>query len=137
MNINRQYLFDVPVHTVVTNTTIWFRAVLNLGLLMLGIGICFYGAIYEKNIVCGFTILALLALHVASSQDQFAEASVIILVGIVGGAVELINTSLGLYEYSTATFNNAFLPTWIVTIWFVIGATVRHTFRWLSNRLPG
>lgn len=134
MNINRQFIFDIPVQTVMANTMSFAKAILNLGLLMLGIGICFYGAMYEKNIVCGFTVLALLVLHVASSQDQFAEASVIILVGIVGGAIELINTTLGLYAYSTATFNYALLPTWIVTIWFVIGATVRHTFRWLSSR---
>jgi len=135
MNINRQFIFDIPTQTVYANTITWFKAICNLGLLMLGIGICLYVAIHEKYIVGGFAVLALLVLHVASSQNRFAEASVIILVGIMGGTVELINTSLGVYEYSTAPFHFALLPTWIVTIWFVIGATVRHTFRWLSNQL--
>ena len=89
-----------------------------------------------KYVTGGFAVLGLLILHVASSQDRFAEASVIILVGIVGSAVEIINTSLGLYEYSTPAFNYAILPTWAVTIWFVIGTTIRHTFRWLSSQLP-
>ncbi|MEJ2178982.1 MAG: DUF2878 family protein, partial [Gammaproteobacteria bacterium] len=65
----------------------------------------------------------------------FAEASVIILVGVAGGIVELINISLGIYEYNTSPFQFALLPTWIVSIWFVIGATVRRTFRWLAHRL--
>ena len=135
MSINRQFIFDIPVQTVFANTMAWFKGICNLGLLMLGIGICLYGAIHGKYIVGGFAVLALLVLHVASSQNRFAEASVIILVGIVGGTVELINSSFDVYEYSTAPFHFALLPTWVVTIWFVIGATIRHTFRWLSSRL--
>jgi len=60
---------------------------------------------------------------------------VIILAGIVGGIAELINTSFGIYEYNTSPFQFALLPTWIVSIWFVIGATVRRTFCWLAHRL--
>ena len=74
-------------------------------------------------------------LHVASTQDQFAEASVIILVGIAGRVVEVINTCFGIYEHHTSPFQFALLPTWLVSIWFVFEATVRCTFRWLAHRL--
>ncbi|WP_455201614.1 DUF2878 family protein [Kaarinaea lacus] len=136
MNINRQFIFDAPSHAALANTMAWLKAISNLGLLMVGIGICFYSAISAKYIAGGFAVLSLLILHLTSTQDRFAEASVIILVGIVGGVVEVINTTLGLYEYATPAFNYAILPTWIVSIWFIIGATVRHTFRWLSRQLP-
>ena len=113
----------------------WFKGFCDLALLLLGIEICLYTAVYEKYIVGGFAIVALLVLHVASAQNHFAEASVIILVGVFGGIVELINRSFVIYEYNTSPFQFALLPTWIVSIWFVIGATVRRTFCWLAHRL--
>jgi hypothetical protein len=135
MNINRHLTFHTPYETGAANTAAWFKGFCNLTLLILGIGICLYTAVHGKYIAGGFAIITLLVLHVTSTQDQFAEASVIILVGIVGGIAELINTSVGIYEYNTSPFQFALLPTWIVSIWFVVGATVRYTFRWLAHRL--
>ena len=135
MNINRHLIFHTPLETATTNTMAWFKGFCDLALLLLGIGICLYTAVYGKYVVGGFAIVALLVLHVASAQNHFAEASVIILVGVVGGIVELINRSFGIYEYNTSPFQFALLPTWIVSIWFVIGATVRRTFCWLAHRL--
>ena len=135
MNINQHLIFLAPYETVATNTATWFKGFCNLALLILGIGICLYTAVHGKYIAGGFATITLLVAHVANTEDQFAEASVIILAGIVGGIAELINTSFGIYEYNTSPFQFALLPTWIVSIWFVIGATVRCTFRWLAYRI--
>ncbi len=134
MSINRHFLFDVPSHTVFSNTMAWVKAICNLGLLMLGSAVCFYSAIHGKHITGSFAVLALLIIHLSTTKNVFAEASTIIMVGIIGSVIELTNRYLGIYAFNTEPFQYALLPTWIVTFWFVTGAAVRHTFRWLSHR---
>ena len=134
MNINRHFLFDVPSQAIFTTPILWFKTICNLGLLMLGSAICFYSAVHGKYITGGFAILALLVIHVATTKFFVEEISTIILAGIIGSAIELVNTGLGIYVFNTEPFQYALLPTWIVTIWFVLGAAVRHTFAWLNNR---
>ncbi|MCI0507910.1 MAG: DUF2878 domain-containing protein [Gammaproteobacteria bacterium] len=112
-----------------------FKIIYNFFLLLLGIGISLYGATHAKNISSAFAILALLLVHVAWSRQPLAEACVIIMTGIAGACVESVNVTLGIYEYSTAAFHFALLPTWVVLVWFVTGAAIRHTFRWLSRYL--
>ena len=113
---------------------VWVKAICNLGLLMLGVAICFYTAVHGKYITGGFAILALLVIHVSTTKNFFAETSTIIMTGIIGSAIEAFNIVLGIYVFNTEPFQYALLPTWIITIWFVIGASVRHTFSWLNQR---
>jgi hypothetical protein len=112
-----------------------FKIIYNFFLLLVGIGISLYGAIHGKNIISAFAILILLLFHVAWSRQPLAEACVIIMAGIAGACVESVKLTLGIYEYGTAAFQFALLPTWVVTVWFVTGAAIRHTFRWLSRYL--
>jgi len=135
MNIIRHAAPDHYFHALLTSLAMVVKAALNPLFLLLGIGISFYGAVHNNAIVCGFAVIALLILHTAIWKQPFSEISVIILAGILGACVESINVTLGFYEYGTPTFQDALLPTWIITIWFVIGATIRHAFQWLSRHL--
>ena len=135
MNIIRQTVPDEYFHTLLTSVFMTVKTIFNPLVLILGVGISLYGAVYNNSIICGFAIIALLIAHAVSWKQPLAEVSVIIMAGIVGACVESINVVLGFYEYGTPTFQDALLPTWIITIWFVIGATIRHAFQWLSHHL--
>jgi hypothetical protein len=135
MNIIRQTTSDHYFHALLTSVVIAIKASFNPLVFILGIAISLYGAVYNHAIICGAGIIALLIVHAVSWKQPFAEVSVIIMAGIIGACVETINVALGFYEYGTPTFQNALLPTWIITIWFVTGATIRHTLHWLSRHL--
>ncbi|HEY5603169.1 MAG TPA: DUF2878 family protein [Gammaproteobacteria bacterium] len=112
-----------------------YKILSNVILLLLGIGISLYGAIHGNYIISAFLVLGLLLLHIACCKQAIIETCVIIMTGIAGAGVECINVTLGVYEYGTAAFHFALLPTWVVFVWFVTGAAIRHTFHWLSRYL--
>ncbi|WP_455223267.1 DUF2878 domain-containing protein [Kaarinaea lacus] len=135
MNISRQAVSDNYLQTLASSVAAVFKMTFNPAVLLLGVGISLYGAVYDKYIICGFAILTILILHVVSSKLPLVEICVIIMTGVIGACVETINVMMAVYQYGTPTFQDALLPTWVVTIWFVIGAAIRHTFHWLSRHL--
>ena len=113
----------------------WPKILSNLAILIIGIWICFYGAVQEKYLLTLVSVLVLLAAHLLIAKDPIKETSTIILSGMVGAIVESINVGFGIYQYSSAADQAALLPNWIILIWFLIGTTARHAFAKLANRI--
>lgn len=106
----------------------------NLLLLIAGCALGIMGAIEKSFAAAPVVILVLLLIHIALVKNHVAEAIIIIISGIIGSAVEIFNVSIGLYQYNQFTDAAALLPTWIVFIWFIVGAGIRHCFLWCSNQ---
>lgn len=107
----------------------------NLTLVVIGIGICLYGAVsgfYAVTIICAFLLVLI---HIGIVNYRLAEACVIIIAGIVGSFTEIINLSLGFYDYVNFDDQTMLLPTWIILIWFLIGSSARHSLSVFSSKL--
>lgn len=102
------------------------KTLINLVLVVVGSWVCFYGALhgiyYETTII----VVALLLAHIAIVNYRVAEACIIIMAGIVGSFVEMINSSFGFYHYIEVEESIKLLPTWIILFWFLVGSTARH-----------
>lgn len=109
-----------------TNNMSAFKTIINLLLFILGSSICIYGALHGIYVTTGFSVIAILLVHIAIVNFRIAEASIIIIAGIVGAFVETVNVSSGFYHYIAIEESEKFLPNWIVLIWFLIGSTARH-----------
>jgi len=106
----------------------------NLALVIVGIGICFYGAVNKIYITTTVSVLLLLFIHIGLVNYRLSEACVIMVAGIVGSFTEIINLSLGFYDYAGFTEQTSFLPTWIVLLWFLIGSSARHSLSMFSSK---
>lgn len=112
----------------------WLKPTCNLLLTILGIWVCFYGAIEGKYLFTSITVFLLLIAYIITVKKGMIEACVIIFAGIIGAGVESINITIGVYQYVSTADQFALLPTWIIMVWFLVGTTTRQLFASLSNR---
>lgn len=110
------------------------KNIANLALVIAGISICLYGAVKGIHAVTTIFVLLLVFIHIGLVNNRLAEACVIIIAGIVGSFTEIINLSLGFYDYANFNHDVALLPTWIVLLWFLIGSSARHALYVFSTR---
>lgn len=119
---------------VLNRNLIVMANIFNLLLLITGCALGLLGAVEKNFNAAPVIILALLLTHIMLTKKPVSEASIIIVTGIIGSAVELVNSSVGLYQYNHSVNQMSILPTWIVFEWFVIGACIRHCFQWFSRQ---
>ena len=104
----------------------WFKNTANLILVVLAISICLYSAVSGLRLLPTISVLLLILVHIAIVNYRLAEACVIIIAGIVGSFTEVINLSIGFYDYINFEEQAMSLPTWIVLLWFAVGSSARH-----------
>ena len=104
----------------------WLKKLVNVVLVATGMAICLYGAVHNTNFFTTIAVLAVLLIHIAIVHHRLPEASVIIMAGIIGSFIEVLNINFGFYDYAGFEEQAASLPTWIVLLWFVVGSAVRH-----------
>ncbi len=104
----------------------WFKKLVNLLLVITGMAFCLYGAVHNTIFVTTVAVLLLLLIHITIVSNRLPEASVIIMAGIIGSFIEVLNTSFGFYDYAGFEDQVRALPTWVVLLWFVVGSSARH-----------
>lgn len=104
----------------------WLKKFANIASVVIGIGVCLYGAVTGIYLATTVAVLLLLLVHIALVQYSLSEACVIILAGIAGSFTEIINISFGFYDYAGFEEQAVLLPTWIVLLWFLVGSSARH-----------
>jgi hypothetical protein len=77
-----------------------------------------------------FLILALL-LHFYLSPNRQYDLASLITISLIGGAVDLLLSSLGLMVFPEA----ALLPAWLVLLWAHFALALNHGMSWL-NKVP-
>lgn len=113
----------------------WLKKVCNLLLVFLGVWVTFYGAVQGRFVLSVAVVSLLLVVHIIAVRDSLIECCTIIMVGIVGSGIEIVNVLTGVYEYIPSADQFALLPTWIIMVWFLLGASIRHFFRSLSKHI--
>lgn len=104
----------------------WFKNTVNLALVALAISICLYSAVSGLRLLPTISVLLLILVHIAIVKYRLAEACVIIIAGIIGSFFEIINLSMGFYDYMNYEEQAMLLPTWVVLLWFAVGCSARH-----------
>lgn len=112
----------------------WPIKLINLAVVFFGIGLCFYDALHGHGLTITLIVLSILIAHAAIVKDHAMELSIIVIAGVIGAIVECLNVSLGFYQYITAAEQVKFLPTWIILVWFLVGATARNAFGGVSTK---
>lgn len=102
------------------------KSLINAVIVALGSWACIYGALHGTEFKTAVIVVSLLLAHIAIVNFRVAEACIIIMAGIVGSFVEIINSSFGFYHYFALEESTRLLPTWIVLFWFLIGSAARH-----------
>lgn len=76
----------------------------------------------------------LLAVHLGLSPDPRGESRLILGVGLLGGALDTLLSSLGLYTFGELSFLPWLCPPWMVALWMLFASTLRGSMSWLLPR---
>ena len=82
------------------------------------------------------TLLAagVVVVHLARVPRPAAEAGLIGLAGVLGGAWDSLLVAIGLVSYPSGTLIAGTAPHWMVALWLIFATTLNVSLRWLRGR---
>jgi hypothetical protein len=96
---------------------------------VVGFNLVWFGLVYWGNIFVPIAI-ALLGAHIFYvSEKENQEVTLIFIVAIIGVVVDSTLQALGIFSF----LGNAYLPVWLISLWFCFGATLNHSLGFLQN----
>lgn len=96
---------------------------------VVGFNFVWFGLVYWGNVFAPIAI-ALLGAHIFYVSDKHNhEITLIFIVAVIGVVVDSTLQSLGVFSF----FGNAYLPIWLIILWFCFGATLNHSLCFLKN----
>lgn len=78
-------------------------------------------------------IAAILALHVAAVGDRRGELRLLLTVALFGFVVDSVLSATDVLRYAGRPVR-WLCPPWVVALWALFGATLRHSMAWLRGR---
>lgn len=81
------------------------------------------------------TTLAIVALHLYQAARPRAEATLILLSGLLGFIADSLLTAMGLLRFPSGQFHPSFAPYWMVALWMAFATTLNVSLSWLKPRL--
>ena len=69
------------------------------------------------------------AVHLYLCPHRAAEARALLLVGLLGGALDSTLGALGMFD-----FDDKPLPLWLALLWLVLACGLRHSLAWAGKR---
>lgn len=95
---------------------------------------CVLGAAHGRVAIGSAVAAALLALHVAFSDDRRAELRLIAAAVGVGAVWDSTLSAIGWVVYREGEWLAGAAPGWILLLWALFAATLRHSMRWLQGQ---
>lgn len=110
------------------------RSLVNFLLFQVGWFACVLGAADGQPWLGPLVGAPLVAFHLWTSEDRWAEARLLALVGVIGSAVDTGLDAAGFIAHSTyAPLPEPFVPAWIATLWVLFGTLLRRSLAWLAR----
>ncbi|WP_417227243.1 DUF2878 domain-containing protein [Amphritea sp.] len=75
-------------------------------------------------------LIVLLTLHLLFHSQPLREFYVLLLCGLIGFAVDMLLTTLGIFR-----FESPGLPLWLLFLWFCFAATLRQSLAFFASNL--
>jgi hypothetical protein len=107
---------------------------LNFGMFYVGWLACVAGA-GRGRLWLGPTVVAVLVMgHLLLTRDRVREATLALVVGLFGFAVDTLQASAGLYVFSGTSTLPWLCPPWMVALWVLFATTLNSSMAWLRGR---
>lgn len=94
---------------------------------------CVLGAAFGRPLLGPAVVAVLLAAHLYRVKRRRQEARLIMVVGIIGFAVDSVQGITGVFTF-TGFPPDSLCPPWLTSIWLVLGSTLNHSLHWLQGR---
>jgi len=96
---------------------------------------CILGGAYQRPWLGTATAAVIVAAHLAGARARAREATLVVLVALVGFAWDSALVALGWFDYASGTVIDGAAPTWILALWALFATTLNVSLRWLRGRL--
>jgi hypothetical protein len=90
---------------------------------------CVMGASWRHPSVGLAIALACIGTHLTLSSDRLVELCLMLVVTLVGAAVECFQIAAGTYHFTSGTVNAAWPPPWLLAMWAQFATTFRFSLR--------
>lgn len=95
---------------------------------------CVLGATHHVAYLGIGLVMVLIALHLLQAEGPGAEAKLLVIVMLIGGAWETIQVHVGFLAYDQ-NGPGGIAPLWLFALWGLFAAQINTTYRWLKPRL--
>jgi hypothetical protein len=79
-------------------------------------------------------VLLLLAIHLWLATDRRAALRIVLVVGIIGVAIDSTLGYVGTLQFRESLFVRWFCPPWLIALWLIFATTLRSSLGWLEGR---
>ncbi len=106
---------------------------LNFLLFYLGWFCAVLGAAGETPLLGPAVTIPIVGWHLYAAKQPRQEATLLLLVALIGASFDQALVSLNLVQYRGAT--QALLPLWMVGLWLQFGTTLNVSLRWMREKV--
>ncbi|MEJ2115570.1 MAG: DUF2878 domain-containing protein [Gammaproteobacteria bacterium] len=96
---------------------------------------CAYGATHAWPLLGVWIGLVYIGLHFLLVEERLRDLKVVLIIGMVGILLDVLNAWLGILSFSSDGSIAIFLPYWLMVLWFVFSLMVPHSLFWLEKNL--
>jgi hypothetical protein len=108
--------------------------VLNVTLYQVGWFCCVLGAANGRPLLGALLALALVLVHVALVRRRAREVVLLVAAALTGGAVDSVQSCLGLLRFESGYVIGCIAPPWIAVMWMQFATLFRFALSFLSGR---
>lgn len=95
---------------------------------------CVLGAAGGVPLLGLFVAALVLGLHLYLSSEPAPEARLIIMVGALGSAVDMLQALAGVFYFYNEVLPAWVAPPWLIALWMIFATTLRSSLGWLAGR---
>jgi hypothetical protein len=110
------------------------NVLLNLVMFQLGWLACVLGGAYHRPWIGTALVALVIVVHLSQAPRPLRESTLILLVGVLGGAWDSLLVAQGLLVYPSGTLVTGIAPHWIVAMWLLFATTLNVSLNWLKGR---
>ena len=107
---------------------------LNFALYQTGWFCCVLGAAQDRPWLGAASATALLLVHVALVRQRGREVRLLLAAGLIGGAVDSVQSCFGLLDFQGGRTIGCLAPAWITVMWMQFATLFRFGLAFLSGR---
>ena len=96
---------------------------------------CAYGATHEWPLLGVYVGLVYMCLHFSLVEERLRDVNVVLIVGIFGICLDVLNTWFGVISFPKDDTIVLFLPYWLMVLWFVFSLMLPHSLYWLEKNM--
>jgi hypothetical protein len=108
--------------------------ILNVALYQAGWFGCVFGAANGRPVLGASIAAVLLLAHLALVVDRRREIGLVLVAGLIGGAIDSVQSCLGLMRFESGYVIGCFAPPWILLMWMQFATLFRFGLAFLAGR---